>query len=244
MTRLLVNIDHVATLRNARREAFPDPATAAALCEDAGADGIVFHLRQDRRHINDTDVARLKATVRGKLDFELSVDEEIVAICCDTVPQLATLVPEKREEVTTEGGIDVVASSKRLDVVIPRLFDAGIAEVALFVDPDPVQIRAAAGQGATAVELHTGTYANSTSTPNRDRCLADLATAAELAHDLGLVVHAGHGLDPQNYPDFRARVKHVTEVSIGFAIIARSVYVGLPHAVEEMIRVVSGPITE
>jgi len=244
MTRLLVNIDHVATLRNARRESFPDPVEAARLCEDAGADGIVFHLRQDRRHITDRDVARLRQSVRGKIDFELSVDEEIVSICCDTRPDLATLVPEKREEVTTEGGIDVISAAKRLEVVIPRLYDAGVAEVALFVDPDPDQIRAAAGSGANAIELHTGTYANATSPGGRDRCLVDLAEAASLAHSLGLAVHAGHGLDTDNYPDFRSKVKPVAEVSIGFAIVARAIMVGMTRAVEEVIRVVSGPITE
>ncbi len=241
MTHLLVNIDHVATLRNARKEAFPDPVQAAISCEEAGAHGVVFHLRQDRRHINDADVARLKEAVVGKLDFELSTDEEIVKICCDTVPDLATLVPEKREEITTEGGLDVIANEKRLRAVIPRLFDSGVPEVALFVDPIERQIRAAVEVGANSIELHTGRFANARSEKDQARTLADLAAAAKLAAELGLSVHAGHGFDLHNYPVFREQVKPITEVSIGFAIVARSVFVGLPEAVKEMLAVVCNP---
>ncbi|GIV59666.1 MAG: hypothetical protein KatS3mg043_0755 [Rhodothermaceae bacterium] len=156
MIDLLINIDHIATLRNARRETFPDPVHAAALCEAAGADGIVFHLREDRRHITDRDVRLLRETVQGKLDFELSTNPEVVEICCATQPDLATLVPERREEVTTEGGLDVLAERPRLRALIPRLYDAGIPEVALFVDPNPDQVEAAREVGANAIELHTG----------------------------------------------------------------------------------------
>ncbi|MFT4604315.1 MAG: pyridoxine 5-phosphate synthase [Rhodothermales bacterium] len=232
-TRLLINIDHVATLRNARKETFPDPVNAATLCELGGADGIVFHLREDRRHINDRDVRLLRQTVRSKLDFELSTVEDVVAICCDVVPELATLVPERREEITTEGGLDVLASRGRLDVVIPRLYDSGIAEVALFVDPDEAQIRAAAEVGANAVELHTGDFANSRGA-DRQAYLARLAEAGTLARELGMALHAGHGLDYDNYDTFQDGMPHLDEVSIGFAIVARAVFVGLEQAVRDM----------
>ena len=240
MTRLLINIDHVATLRNARRETFPDPVHAAALCELSGADGIVFHLREDRRHITDRDVALLKQTVKGKLDFELSTAPEIVHICCDTQPHLATLVPERREEVTTEGGLDVLAHTDRLRDVTAQLYDAGIGEVALFVDPDPAQIDAVADTGANCIELHTGDYANA-ATPQAQREVAErLGRAAQQAHNLGLVVHAGHGLDYTNYPLFRELVQPLHEVSIGFAIIARAVLVGMEQAVRDMRALVKG----
>lgn len=240
MTNLLINIDHIATLRNARQEVFPDPIHAAALCELAGADGIVFHLREDRRHITDRDARLLKETVQGKLDFELSTDAEIVQICCDLQPHLATLVPERREEITTEGGLDVFRTRQRLLEVIPKLYDAGIQEVALFLDPDLDQIEAAKEVGANAIELHTGDYANA-STPALKRHVAQrLGAAAEKAHALGLQVHAGHGLDYRNYALFAALVPHVHEVSIGFAIIARAVLVGMHQAVREMRKVVKG----
>ncbi len=240
MTNLLINIDHVATLRNARRETFPDPVHAAALCEIAGADGIVFHLREDRRHITDRDVRVLKETVNGKLDFELSMAEDIVQICCEVQPSLATLVPERREEITTEGGLDVRASRARLDIVIPRLYDAGIEEVALFVDPDLDQIEAAQEVGANCIELHTGDYANAPTQAAKQEVALRLARAAEKAHALGLHVHAGHGLDYTNYRFFAATVPHLAEVSIGFAVIARAVLVGMENAVREMRRVVKG----
>lgn len=240
MTNLLINIDHVATLRNARQETKPDPIHAAALCEGAGADGVVFHLREDRRHITERDVRLLRETVSSKLDFELSTDEDVVSICCDTQPDLATLVPERREEVTTEGGLDVHSQRARLDEVIPRLYDAGIREVALFVDPVPEQIEAAADLGANCIELHTGTFANA-DTPDARQAEADaLAQAARMAHDLDLRVHAGHGLDYQNYPVFRETVSPVEEVSIGFAIVARAVLVGMEQAVRDMRALVKG----
>jgi len=239
MTRLLINIDHVATLRNARQERFPDPVHAATLCELAGADGIVFHLREDRRHIRERDVFLLKETVQGRLDFELSLAEEIVQICLEVRPDLATLVPEKREEITTEGGLDVKANESRLRAVIPRLQEASI-EVSLFVDPVIEHIQAAAEVGADAIELHTGEYANASSEPERLRKLEALAQAAEEAHRLGLHVHAGHGLDYRNYPLFKQHVPHLREVSIGFAIIARAVLVGMEQAVREMRLLVKG----
>ncbi len=234
MTRLLVNVDHIATLRNARREAFPDPVDAALACERAGADGIVFHLREDRRHITDRDVARMREAVRTKLDFELSMNEEIVCICLDTRPDLATLVPERREEVTTEGGLDVVAHAGRLRALVPRFHAAGIAQVAVFVDPIADHIAATADAGADAIELHTGDFANARSAADRARHLDRLAAAAEQAHGLGLTVHAGHGLDYHSIEGFLKAVPHVAEVSIGFAILARSVMVGLDTAVRDM----------
>ena len=271
MSNLLINIDHVATLRNARREAFPDPIEAARLCEASGADGIVFHLREDRRHINDDDVAQLKRIVRGKLDFELSTDPTIVDICRATRPDLATLVPERREEITTEGGLDVVRHQTNLQHTVSRLRDAGIREVALFVDPDPDQIRAARDTGATSVELHTGDFANarepldralemnrramerggmSYGTPveraeakvhqNVTREVSLLAEASQFAHSCGLIVHAGHGLNYDNYSCFARSVPHISEVSIGFSVIARSIFVGLGTAVAEMVRLVKG----
>ncbi|WP_022834445.1 pyridoxine 5'-phosphate synthase [Salisaeta longa] len=231
---LLINVDHVATLRNARAESFPDPVHAAARCEHAGADGIVFHLREDRRHITERDVRLLRETVTGKLDFELSTAPDVVAICCDVAPDLATLVPERREEITTEGGLDVPANAERLEAVVPQLYDAGVAQVSLFVDPVPAHIRAARAAGANAVELHTGDYANARTADARAAELERLAAAAAVAHDEGLRVHAGHGLDYRNIAAFCDAVPHVHEVSIGFAIMARAILVGLDTAVRDM----------
>lgn len=240
MTNLLINIDHIATLRNARRETFPDPAHAAVLCETAGADGIVFHLREDRRHINERDVRILKEVVQGKLDFELSTNAEVVAICCEIRPELATLVPERREEITTEGGLDIIANRTRLEQVVPQLLDAGVHEVAIFVDPVLEQIRAAADVGANCIELHTGDYSNAASPENRERLASVLAEAAEHGHELGLAVHAGHGLDYLNYHLFKRTVPHVEEVSIGFAVIGRAVLVGIEQAVRDIRLIVKG----
>ncbi len=240
MTNLLINIDHIATLRNARRETFPDPVKAANLCEESGADGIVFHLREDRRHINDNDVARLKQSVRGKLDFELSTDEEIVAVCCTICPDLATIVPERRDEVTTEGGLDVIRRQAALSIAVDRLQGAGIREVSLFVDPDLDQIQAACDTGASSIELHTGDYANTATDESALIEAERLARAAEFAHKCGLTVHAGHGLDYENYPLFKRTVPHIREVSIGFAVVARSVFVGMGAAVAEMAQLVKG----
>lgn len=234
MTNLLINVDHVGTLRNARQESFPDPVQAAARCEHAGADGIVFHLREDRRHINERDVSLLKKTVQGKLDFELSTDDEVVSICCDVVPELATLVPERREEVTTEGGLDVQSEGRRLDDTIRQLQEAGIDQVSLFVDPEPEQIEAAADSPATCIELHTGDYADAPTEQDQTDEADRLARSAKLAHEAGLRVHAGHGLNYRNVPRFLQTVPHVAEISIGFAIIARSVFLGLDQAVRDM----------
>jgi len=240
MTNLLINVDHIATLRNARRETFPDPIHAAVLCEVAGADGIVFHLREDRRHITERDVRLLKEVVKGKLDFELSTNEEIVSICCDIQPELATLVPERREEVTTEGGLDILSNRARLEQVVTKVLEAGVREVAIFVDPVTEQIKAAADVGANCIELHTGDFSNATLPENRERLASVLADAAEAGHELGLAVHAGHGLDYRNYHLFKRTVPHVEEVSIGFAVIAQSVLVGIEQAVRDMRLIVKG----
>ena len=240
MPRLLINVDHVASLRNARRESFPDPVVAAALCEVAGADGIVFHLREDRRHINERDVDRLKDIVQGRLDFELSIDPDIVGVCCETQPDLATLVPERRDEVTTEGGLDVIRHQEVLKATTARILEADIPEVALFVEPDRHQIDAVQATGATAIELHTGNYATACTVPSQEEKARRLADAAVHAHELGLAVHAGHGLDYHNYTFFAETVPHVEEVSIGFAVIARAIMVGMDDAVRTMRYLVKG----
>ncbi|MFK7848229.1 MAG: pyridoxine 5'-phosphate synthase [Rhodothermales bacterium] len=240
MARLMINIDHVATLRNARKEAFPDPIHAAVLAETAGADGIVFHHRVDERHINEKDVRRLKETVMGKLDFELSMNDKIVALCCEMQPDLATIVPEKREEVTTESGIDVLLHKAKIKEVTNRLYDAGVQEVALFVDPDLDQIKATAETGANCIEMHTGEYAIAKTKTARLAELKKLADAANLAHSMGINVHAGHGLDYANYALFKQAVPHISEVSVGFAVIARAMFIGFEQAVREMLRVVKG----
>jgi pyridoxine 5-phosphate synthase len=244
MTDLLINIDHVATLRNARRESFPDPVQAARECLEGGAKGIVFHLREDRRHINDDDVRRLKADLDTKLDFELSISREIVGICCEIQPYLATLVPEKREEITTEGGLDAIEHRMRLKETITRLKGEGVSNVALFLDPDLDQIDEAARLGATAIELHTGDYANALRDEKRVHILDRMKKAAERAHQNGLIVHAGHGLDTENYPLFGSSVPHLKEVSIGFAIVARAIFIGIRGAVEELNNIIaSSPYT-
>jgi pyridoxine 5-phosphate synthase len=237
---LLINVDHVGTLRSARKETFPDPVHAAARCEQAGADGIVFHLREDRRHITERDVRLLSETVQGKLDFELSTEAEVVSICCDVAPDLATLVPERREEVTTEGGLDVAANRQRLNTVTDRLYDAGVDQVSFFVDPVPAHIEAAAELGANCVELHTGDFAEAPTEAARREEAERLATGAEAAHEAGLRVHAGHGLDYRNFPLFRDVVPHVAEVSIGFAVMARAILVGMDRAVRDMRATVKG----
>ncbi|PSQ98549.1 MAG: pyridoxine 5'-phosphate synthase [Bacteroidetes bacterium QS_9_68_14] len=238
---LLINVDHIATLRNARRAARPDPVEAAFRAEAAGADGIVVHLREDRRHITERDVRLLAQTVSGTFDLECSTDAEVVAVCADVAPALATLVPERREEVTTEGGLDVRAAPDRLASVADRLRDAGTDTVAFFVDPVPAQVEAAARVGADAVELHTGDFAEASASASQQDALARLSEAAAAAEAAGLRVHAGHGLDYRNVgPFFEAAGPCVAEVSIGFAVVARAAMVGFEQAVREMARLVKG----
>lgn len=231
--RLAINVDHVATLREARGGVEPDPVTAAAICELAGADGIVCHLREDRRHINDRDVRLLRETVKTKLDLEMAATEEIIRIAIETVPELVTLVPEKRQELTTEGGLDVKGHMSYLRDVIKE-FHRHEIEVSLFVDPVAEQIEASQQIGADMIEIHTGEYANARNEREAQKCLEDIRAAARLGRELGLGVNAGHGL---NYRNIRpiAAIEEIQEVSIGHAIISHAVFVGLERAVREMI---------
>jgi pyridoxine 5-phosphate synthase len=240
MPELLVNIDHIATLRNARGEGVPDPAEAAKICEDAGANGIVFHLREDRRHIKDHDVYRLKEVVRGVLDFEMAATPEMISISQKILPHIITLVPESREELTTEGGLNMrhVMKDYRLRVV-PALKDTG-AMISLFVDPNPEDIQICAELGVEAIELHTGTYANAQKESEIEHEIERLRSSAELAHKLGLIVNAGHGLSYQNTARFMQSVPHLADVSIGHALITHAVFHGLSKSVKEMVSLVKG----
>jgi len=231
LPKLGVNIDHVATLRQVRRTFEPDPVAAAILCQLAGAEGIVVHLREDRRHIQDRDLDILKAVIRIKLNLEMAATEEMVAVACRIKPDQATLVPEKREEITTEGGLDVLSQKDSLGKTVGRLKKAGVI-VSLFIDPDPEQIRASAQVGADAVELHTGEYANAGGEKLSEE-LAKLKDGVKLAKGLNLAVHAGHGLTYQNVCKVAA-IKEIEELNIGHTIISRAVLVGLDKAVREM----------
>jgi pyridoxine 5-phosphate synthase len=235
MPKLHVNIDHVATLREARREIFPDPVAWALRAEKAGALGITCHLRRDRRHIQDADVKRLRKSIATRLNLEISLDEEIVEFALKSRADAVCIVPENRKEVTTEGGLDVRGEKKRLKRVIPGLVKRG-AEVSLFVDPDLDQIEAAVKVGAQFVELHTGSYANAKG-PKRKRELHRLRTAAVFAHDHGLRVNAGHGLDYDNVREVAA-LPWVEELNIGFAIVARAQFDGVDFAVRRMAELV------
>lgn len=229
--RLYVNIDHVATVRQARRGVAPDPVEAALLCEDAGADGITAHLREDRRHIQDHDVERLAREVRTVLNLEMADTDEMVAIALRLRPMQVTLVPERREEITTEGGLDVRAATARLRETLPRLADAGI-RTSLFIDPDPDAVEASRELGAVAIELHTGRYSHQ---PDDPAALEALQSAARLGRELGLAVHAGHGLTVENVGAVAA-IPEVEELNIGHALVSRAIFVGLPEAVREMRR--------
>ncbi len=232
MIRLGVNIDHVATVRQARRAAEPDPVAAALLALLGGADGITVHLREDRRHIQDRDVHLLRQVVTSRLNLEMAVAEEIVAIACQVKPDEATLVPEKRQELTTEGGLDVVANEAAVGKAVERLKAAGI-ETSLFLDPDPRQIEIARVLGVQAIEIHTGRYADARDRVSRARELEALTTAAAFAREQGLHVHMGHGLTYSNVAAV-ARIGGVEELNIGHSIVARAVLVGLERAVREM----------
>jgi pyridoxine 5-phosphate synthase len=226
-----VNIDHVATLRQARGTSYPSVAEAARLAEQAGADLITVHLREDRRHIQDADVAALCGETRTRVNLEMAVTGEMLEIALQLGPPDACLVPEKREELTTEGGLDVSAHHAPVADAVRRLAQAGI-RVSLFIDPDPLQIRAAAEVGAPVVELHTGTYADAAGEAQQ-RELARLHEACVLGHELGLQVNAGHGLHLENVQAV-ARLPHMTELNIGHSIISRAIFVGLERAVREM----------
>ncbi len=238
MAKLGVNIDHVATIRQARRTVEPDPVWAATLAELGGADGITVHLREDRRHIQDRDLFTLRDTVQVKLNLEMAAADEIVEIAIEAEPDQCTLVPEKREEITTEGGLDVIGQRDRVKRCIDRLLSAGV-EVSLFVDPDASQIEAACDLGAQAVELHTGRYADATTDSVRKRELDTLVAAANIALDCRLLLHMGHGLTYRNVLPV-ARIEGVSELNIGHSIVSRAVMVGFERAVREMKALVSG----
>ncbi len=236
MTQLAINVDHVATIRQARGITEPDPVLAAGICELAGAAGIVVHLREDRRHIQDRDVRLLRQTVKSKLNLEMGAAEEIIAIALDLGPDMVTLVPEKRQELTTEGGLDVAAQRDRLTEVIARFSAAGIP-VSLFIDPEEAQIEAAKEVGATFVEIHTGRYCDAKNEAEREKEFELVATAAEHAFGLGLRVNAGHGLDYRTTARVAA-LDTIEELSIGHAVMARAMIVGLERAVREMLAIV------
>ena len=233
MIKLGVNVDHVATLRQARGGGIPNPLALALEAERGGADGITVHLREDRRHIQDADLWRLKKKIRTPLNLEMAVHPEIVRIACRLVPAKVCLVPERRREVTTEGGLDALQKKKLLKRVVHTLCAKKI-EVSLFIDPEIRQIQASKEVGAMAVELHTGAYANANGI-KKERELARLRRAAEEAHRRGLKVHAGHGLDYQNVRRV-AELPYVQELNIGHSIVSRALFVGMRRAVQEMKR--------
>jgi pyridoxine 5-phosphate synthase len=225
--RLGVNIDHVATLRNARGGAFPDPVAAAQLALQAGADGITLHLREDRRHITDDDLARMRAAITAPINLEMAATAEMVEIACRTAPHAACIVPEKRAEITTEGGLDAAAGFEALRPIVGRLTNAGI-RVSLFLDPDPMQLKAAQELGAAVVELHTGAYAE-----GRASEFTRLEEAAALLSVLGLECHAGHGLTFANVQPV-ARLQNVRELNIGHYLIGEAIFIGLAASVTRM----------
>jgi len=239
MAGLGVNIDHVATIRQARRTVEPDPIWAAAEAELGGADCITFHLRKDRRHINDRDARLLRQVVRCKLNMEMSLDEEIAAIALEIRPHQATLVPESRQEITTEGGLDVAACAERTAEVTAALKDAGVV-VSAFIDPLAGQIRASQAAGCQAIEIHTGTYANAWTPAGSDAmraALDEIRQGVRAGLDAGLIVHGGHGLTYDNVHPIAA-IPGFTEFNIGHTIVSRAVFVGLREAVAEMKRLI------
>ncbi len=238
MPRLEVNVDHVATLRQARLIDEPDPVLAAALAELAGADGIIVHLREDRRHIQDRDLRLLRKTLKTRLNLEMAATQEMLEVAGEVQPDLVTLVPEKRQELTTEGGLEVAGNRAALAEYLLALKAAGL-RVSLFVDPVEPQIQAAKEVGAEWVELHTGGYAEAPSRAEATRLFQELVNAARHARSLGLKVKCGHGLNYRNIKPFRGR-EEFAEYSIGHAIIARAVLVGIERAVREMIALIGG----
>lgn len=236
MVRLGVNIDHVATIRQARRGKEPDPISAAVLADLAGADGIICHLREDRRHIQDRDLRLLREIVRSHLNLEMAPTEEMEKIAIKTLPEMVTLVPEKREEITTEGGLDAASHGDRLIKIISNLHTHNIV-VSLFIDPDIHQVKAASRVSADYVELHTGEYANTENLNSQSEELEKLSNMALAASKLGLGVSAGHGLNYQNVAQV-AKIPKIEELNIGHSIISRAVLVGLERAVSEMLHLI------
>lgn len=235
MPKLGVNIDHVATLRQARRGQLPDPVIAARICEKAGAHSIVAHLREDRRHINDNDIRRLRKTIKTRFNLEMSIAEEIIKIACAIKPDQATLVPEKRQEITTEGGLNIVKNFSRVKKATQQLQARGIV-VSLFIDPQKEQIIRSAQTGAESIELHTGCYANAKTKETILKELKKIKNSVSLGKKLGLIVHAGHGLDYKNTKAI-AQINGIEELNIGHSIISEAVFMGLSNAVKRMIRI-------
>lgn len=237
--QLLVNVDHVATLRNARGEGYPDPTEAARVSEKAGASGIVFHLRKDRRHIKLEDVYQLKEAVTGTLDFEMAATDEMLKICIDVNPHLVTLVPESREELTTEGGLKMSTVFDDFQQrVFPKIRETDI-EVSLFIDPVTEDIELAHELGSDAVELHTGTYANATTEKARKHELNRLKEGAVLAHNLGMKVNAGHGLNLDNLKPLVETVPYLHDISIGHALVSTSLFRGLENTVKTFLEIMN-----
>ncbi|HEY3306921.1 MAG TPA: pyridoxine 5'-phosphate synthase [Desulfuromonadaceae bacterium] len=236
MAKLGLNVDHVATVRQARGGVEPDPVAAAAIGELAGAEGITIHLREDRRHIQDRDLAIMRQTIKTKLNLEMAATQEMVRIALKTKPEQVTLVPEKRQELTTEGGLDVIVNLKSISDAVKRLQDGGIV-VSLFVDPNQEQIKAANKSGADYIEIHTGAYAEASDWKSRARELEAIDTAIKLARKVGMGVNAGHGL---NYVNIKAitALGGIEEYNIGHSIISRAVLVGLDRAVKDMVELI------
>ena len=233
MAKLAINVDHVATLRQARGGTEPDPVAAAAIAELAGADGIIVHLREDRRHIQDRDLKLLRHTVKTRLNMEMAATDEMVAIALSLKPEVCTLVPEKRQELTTEGGLDVRMNLQVIEKAVARLQEAGIA-VSLFIDPDPDQIKASNKIGADYVEIHTGSFAEAKDWKSEEQELIKIENSIKLASKLGMGVNAGHGL---NYANIKkvAALGGIEEFNIGHSIISRAVFTGLDRAVRDMV---------
>ena len=232
MPKLGVNIDHVATLRELRKAIEPEVAYVSLMAQTAGADSIVVHLREDRRHIKERDLYILKKVVKTKLNLEMSVAQDIVEIACKVKPDQATLVPERRQEITTEGGLDVISNFKKIKSVLTKLKKQKIA-VSLFIDPDKRQIDATKKVGARIIELHTGRYADAKDTKEKDKYFKEIVTATNYAMDKNLRVYAGHGLNYSNVTRI-AKIKGIEELNIGYSIVCRAVLVGLERAVKEM----------
>lgn len=238
MPELMVNIDHVATVRQARGTHFPEPVYAAGIAEMAGARGIIVHLREDRRHINDRDVELLRKVVRTKLNLEMAPTDEMVRIAAEIRPDMVTLVPEKRQELTTEGGLDVAALRERIAGVTGELQSAGIL-VSLFIDPEEEQVRASHAIGADMIEIHTGAFSDALTDKARKEELKRIMISAKQGKELGLGVNAGHGLHYHNVQEI-ARIPEIDELAIGHSIIARAIFVGLDRAVRDMIALIQG----
>jgi len=236
MAGLAVNVDHVATLREARKISYPDPAAAAVLAELAGADGIVVHLREDRRHIQDRDLKILRQIVQTKLVLEMSATNELIGIALDIQPDSVTLVPEKPEELTTEGGLDLFLYKDAIAETVASLQNSGIA-VSIFIEPDPEQVKLAHQINANMVEIHTGRFCEATTNKKRSQAFTDIVDAVKLAHKLKLGVNAGHGLCYQTIKAFKG-LNEIDEFSIGHSIISRAVLVGMERAVREMLALI------